>query len=91
MKKVGFEEVWERILAHQGDTFHTKRNLAFTYKIQNGVLIPNRAKQLIGKSEFKKVYEIVPLVSLTPINKVVRGSSYVWAILHDKRISKGDW
>jgi hypothetical protein len=34
-----------------------------------------------------KAYELAPLSGPGEINKLVRGSSYVYAILHDERIS----
>jgi hypothetical protein len=42
-------------------------------------------------SRFRKAYEMVPIKGHGGINEIVRGPAYVWAVLHDARISSGEW
>jgi hypothetical protein len=84
-------EVWNRIKAHAGATFTTRTGKEFTYAVDGDQLTPSRAKQNIAKSNFATALELAPLRGPGDITNVVRGSSYVWAVLHDPRIRKGDW
>ena len=87
--KPSFEEVWKRILVHEGETFYTKTGKPFTYRVEKNSVIPDRTGYPLHKSNFKKAYMLVPLGGPGEINDIVRGPAYVWAILHDSRISKG--
>ena len=91
MPTTSFEEVWERIKQHAGETFYTKRGLPFTYEVRGDVFLPSRTGYAIAKTDFRKAYERVPFEGPGEINYLVRGPAYIWAVLHDRRISKGDW
>jgi len=86
-----FEEIWVRIVAHAGQGFGTKTGLEFTYEILNDGFFPSRTKYRISKSDFAGAYAIVPFEGPGQINQVARGPAYIWAVLHDRRISKGQW
>ncbi|MGG7162445.1 hypothetical protein [Clostridium ihumii] len=86
MKYNLFDEVWNRIVKNEGNTFKTKRGLDFTYKICNDGLVTSRTQYKLSKSEFKKVFDMMPLKGPGVINNIVRGPAYIWAILNDKRI-----
>jgi hypothetical protein len=86
-----FEAVWRRILAHEGDEFQTTTGLPFTYEIAGEVLHPSRTRYNIAKSQIEKAFELVPFDGPGTINAIVRGPSYVWAILHDERIRGTSW
>ena len=88
MAKPLFEEVWKRIIACEGEEFRTVTNLPFTYEVGGGYLRPSRTDYNISKSDVAKAYSMVPLSGPSGIAKLVRGPSYVYAILHDERISK---
>jgi hypothetical protein len=81
-----FEEVWEKIISLEGQEFKTVSNLPFTYSIIGNALKPSRAKQIISKNEIKKAYDQLQLEKPSDIIDTVRGPSYVFALLHDKRI-----
>ena len=98
-----FETIWARMLALEGQTFKTVRNLSLTYTVgDNGAIWINRQRRMINQrvsmSDFKEVYEMMkgpsPIREVGDINKraieiggsQVRGTSYVWAILHDERV-----
>jgi len=82
-----FEEIWKRIVAYQGEEFLTIQGLPFTYRIIGNTLRPSRTVYNISKSDFKKAYRMFPIKGPGVINQIVRGPAYVWAILHDPRIT----
>lgn len=88
MDKKTFEEIWILICENSGTVYETKTGKEFTYKIEQEYVIPSRTKYKIFKKDFEKAYEMMPLDGPGVIYDVVRGPSYVWAILNDNRISK---
>ena len=88
---VTIEEVWARIVKHEGEEFHTKKGLPFTYEIRGEVFFPSRTDDQISKSDFEKTLECVPFAGPSVVNRLVRGPSYVWAVLHDPRIRLQDY
>jgi len=86
-----FEEIWNRIARHKGETFHTITGLEFTYEIDGDGFYPSRTIYKISKTDFRKAYEMIPIDGLGKINEIARGPSYIWAVLHDQRISLGEW
>ena len=87
MTEVDFDNLWERIKALAGEEFSTKSGRrTFTYTIEGGTLFPDHTDRAIGWGNFLKALEMEPLDGPGEISDVVQGSSYVWAILHDKRI-----
>jgi hypothetical protein len=85
------EEIWIRLKSCEGEDFETKTGKAFRYEIRGNLFLPSRAKQQISKAEFGKVLDMVPLDGPGQISQLVRGSAYVWAVLHDRRIRREDW
>jgi hypothetical protein len=83
--------VWKRITALQGERFETKTGKEFTFEISGNVFIPSRTKYHISKGDFGTALEHVPLDGPGEISNLVRGSAYVWAVLHDKRVRKQEW
>ncbi len=81
-----FEDVWRNIISHAGEEFYTKKNIAFRYKIINNYVVPDRTNYPLSKANFQKAAEFMPLEGPGQINNLVRGPSYVFAILSDKRI-----
>ncbi len=91
MPKASFDEVWDRIVENEGETFQTLRKLKLTYKVDGNSVCPSRTEYKIPKSDFKKAYGMIPIRGPGDIGDVVRGPSYIWAILRDKKISVGCW
>jgi len=83
---VSFTEVWKNICDNAGEVFYTVTNLEFTYQMDSNQLRPSRTNQNIPKSSFEKAYEQWPMKSPAEMPDTVRGPSYVFAILADKRI-----
>jgi len=86
-----FDLVWKRIRAHTGEKFHTIRGIEFTYIMEQDRLCPSRTIYWIAKNDFRKAYRMAPVDGPSVICNDVRGPSYVWAILHDKRIAESKW
>jgi hypothetical protein len=84
-----FNDIWDNILSHEGKIFHTISGKEFSYKINNCTIIPSRTKYNISKNNIEKAFDLLPLNGPGDISKIVRGSSYVWAILNDNRIISG--
>ncbi|HEX9429268.1 MAG TPA: hypothetical protein VF944_02730 [Candidatus Bathyarchaeia archaeon] len=91
MTSTPFSEVWFRIRGHSGETFVTKTGLEFAYEVKDDAFFPSRTDYRISKTDFEKAYRLVPLEGPGVIASLVRGSAYVWAVLHDRRISAGRW
>lgn len=86
-----FDEVWKRIVAHAGEVFHTKTGLRLTYEVDGNGLWPSRTDYRIARRDFENAYGLVPFDGPGIVNDLVRGPSYVWAVLHDERIARGEW
>lgn len=91
MTSTPFSNVWSRIREHSGEVFITKTGLEFTYEIRADAFFPSRTAYRISKDDFEKAYRLVPLEGPGVLSNLVRGSAYVWAVLHDRRISAGGW
>jgi hypothetical protein len=85
------DAVWARLKDAQGQEFQTKTGKLFTFDISGNIFHPSRTEYNISKRDFQKALEVVPLEGPGQISNLVRGSAYVWAVLHDRRIRRGDW
>ncbi len=73
-------------------TLHDNQRLVFTYEIHGDAVKPSlTATATIGKSQFGRALEYVPFIDTTVLQRRVRGPSYVFAILMDRRIRETDW
>ena len=97
-----FEQIWDRICSLQGQRFATKMGLPFTYSVEARTTVwvernGRRVNQSLGKSNFSQVYLMMHERPIEGPGEItgrarqrresdVRGPSYVWAILHDKRV-----
>jgi hypothetical protein len=91
MAKPDFEAVWQRIARYAGEEFHTVRGLEFTYQVDSNSLRTSRTDFVLSKGNFERAYEQVPLDAPADFSQDITGTSYTWAVLHDKRISRDDW
>jgi hypothetical protein len=90
-EKPSFEDVWVRIQKRAGEAFFTKTGIRFTYRVEGEKVVLNRINYSLSKSDLMKAYLRVPVMGPSEIASLVRGASYVWAILHDARISMKAW
>ena len=81
-----FEDVWKKVILNEGQVFETIIGKEFTYKIENNILLTCSTHYPLSKGNFEKAYNMLPLNGPGEISKIVRGSSYVWVILNDRRI-----
>jgi len=88
---IQFNLVWSRITQLTGGRFATKTGLPFVFRIEGSWLVPNRTEYKIHLTDFERAYALVPFEGPGKINTMCRGPAYVWAILHDARISQGNW
>jgi len=89
--KPPFDEVWKRISVRAGDVFFTKTGLRFTYKVEDDKVLISRAKYNVSKNDLRRAYEMSPLAGPSQLSSAVRGPTYVWAILHDARVTLRQW
>lgn len=81
-----FEDTWDNIISHAGEEFFTKTKISFVYKIVNDCIIPDRTNYPLSKANFEKAVQLDSLEGPGQISDLVRGPSYVFAIITDKRI-----
>src|SRR5260370_24605547 len=88
------DRVWGRIAAHQGEKFHTKTGLPFTYSVEGTgiwfVRDGKRIEQRLGRKEVDKAVDISPVSNTTEFAKL-RDPSYLFGLLMDPRIRRKDW
>ncbi len=85
------EEVWNLLRTLEGEEFHTKTGKPFTFSVSGDVLRVSRTEYNLSKGNFAKGLAIVPIEGPGTVQSLVRGPSYVWAILHDARVRKSEW
>jgi hypothetical protein len=85
-----FSEIWARIGDHAGEEFTQIRGQKFKYTFHYSHINPSTTNQNIPRVHFEQAYEQVPLKSTSQINHL-RGPSYIFAILMDRRITRNDY
>ena len=80
-----FEQIWSRIIEHEGQTFTQIRGKEFTYAIIGQSLKLSTTNQLISKETIKQAINLLPVQNTVPLQHL-RAPSYLFAILTDKRI-----
>ena len=84
-KPNNIDKVWANICKHEGDVFHTVRNLEYTYVVMDNYIIlsiPSQTK--ISKTYFEKALK-TNASKPTEIN--LRGQAYIYGIITDSRIN----
>lgn len=87
---VSFDTIWSRIRAHEGETFRQIRGGEFTYTVTGSAIVPDRTNQNISRAHFAEATRMLPLKSTVPVQHL-RGPSYIYAVLMDRRIRNDDW
>ncbi len=80
-----FDEIWQRIIECEGETFSQKKGKSFTYEIIHNALRPSTTNRNLPRSHFEKAWELMPLENTVPLQRL-QGPSYLYAILTDPRI-----
>lgn len=80
------DSVWNKIIAHQGETFYTKSHCECSYKVNGNSIKLNNTNRSIPKSNIEKAIKI-PNPSLCELREMnLQGASYIFAIITDNRI-----
>ena len=81
---MSIETVWENICLHEGEKFYTVKKIEYSYAVKDNYIIVNDdSRRKISKMYFKKALEII---DPTPSKINLRGQSYIYGIITDKRI-----
>lgn len=86
---ISIDIVWARIKAHESEEFHQIRGKAFSYTVQDSSVVPDGINQNIPRAHFEKALELLPLDGTTGVQHL-RGPSYIYAILMDRRVRRSD-
>jgi hypothetical protein len=87
---IPFGVIWQRVQQHEGETFTQIRGGEFTYTLEGSSLRPDRTNQLIPRGHFEEAAGLLPLPNTVPVQHL-RGPSYIYALLMDRRIRQSDW
>lgn len=85
------EDIWDHIASLEGAEFHTKTGMPFTFTVSGDLLCVSRTEYNLSKANFAKALEIAPVDGPGKISNIVKGPSYVWALLHDARVRRSEW
>ncbi|SIR90416.1 hypothetical protein [Micromonospora avicenniae] len=80
------DSIWNAIALHAGQDFRTVTGLPFRYVVDGDRLMPDRTDYWIHRSQVHAALELWPVTGPGALNKVVRGPSYLYALLADRRI-----
>lgn len=87
--------VWRRIADHQGEEFHTKTGLPFTYEVEghSGIWFHregHRINKRLGRQDVEKAIVKCPLEKVIDIRECF-DPAYLFALLMDHRIRGTEW
>lgn len=85
MEGGGFDAVWARIVAAQGERFHQKTGRPFTYVVHDSAVLPDTTNRQIPRSHFEQASRRRPLDGPGRLQDL-QGPSYLYAILTDPRV-----
>lgn len=81
-------EVMKRLHDHQGAEFHQVHGKAFTYSIQGQTVKLSSTDQNLAPSQIRQALQRMPVEGPGALQDL-RGPSYLFALLMDKRIRSG--
>ena len=89
---ISIEAIWLRIRLHEGATFRTKLGSEFAYEIDGDRLrTTDKSPWWQEKEFFAEALTRVPASRPKDLEPLKVSPSYIWAILHDKRIRGSDY
>lgn len=84
------DSFWNYIVAHQGETFFTKKGLPFSYTVKGGEVFIDRKKKSITRNT--AVYAVKKAVETPDVKGPkalgVFGAPYVWMLIEAWRASE---
>lgn len=87
---IPFDTIWPRIKHCEGQVFRQIRGREFTYTVNGSTVIPSTTNQNIPRGHFEEASQLLPLQNTVPVQHL-RGPSYIYAILMDRRIKQTNW
>lgn len=78
-----WEEFWNKLQEHEGETFYTVKGLPFSYYIKGGELFVDRRSKSITTATLIKAYDKIqenPSEITGPKKLNVFGAPYIWAL-----------
>lgn len=88
------EQVWQRILSHQGEQFQTVRGLPLTFEVEGAGIWFFRAGKRVNRKLTRAQFEVAlsrcPLTRTTEISDLM-DYPYLFAVLGDRRIRGQEW
>ncbi len=79
------DNVWNKIVACEGQVFLQVRGKPFTYSIRGNSIVLHTTNRQIPKSDVAKAVPLLPLKSTVPLQNR-QAPSYLFALLTDHRI-----
>ncbi|MCC8066435.1 MAG: hypothetical protein LIO94_04965 [Clostridiales bacterium] len=83
------EQLWEKLVEHQGEPFFTVKGLPFQYRVKGGELFVDRRGKSITRATIIKAYERIqenPGEITGPKKLNAFGAPYIWAIFKQLKI-----
>ena len=80
------DSIWNAITLHAGQDFRTVTGLPFRYVVAADRLMTDRTSYWIHRSQVQSALDLWPVTGPGALNKIVRGPSYLYALLADRRI-----
>jgi hypothetical protein len=89
------ERVWRHIADHQGEEFHTKKGLPFTYDVEgnSGIWFYREGRRInkrLSRTDVEKAIRKCPLEKVIEIRECF-DPAYLFALLMDSRIRGVEW
>ena len=84
---MNINEVWNRIAAHAGETFHTKTGIPFSYHVSGQWVVLENTNRSIPCRDFEAALALSDL-RITNLQKLhLQGPSYLYGIITDPRVT----
>lgn len=83
--------VWSLVKEFAGTAFKTKRGEELRYEVHGNQVHTSRTNYPLHRGEFEKAAAIGKVAGPGSYGDMLRGPSYIWAILHDERIASRLW
>jgi hypothetical protein len=83
---IDFDELWQRIVLLQGETFHQKTGKPFTYTVSGNSVCLRTTNRQLPRSHFARAVDRAPLDGPGQLQDL-QGPSYLFAVLSDPRVT----
>jgi hypothetical protein len=85
------QRIWQRIIDHSGETFYLKTGAPMHYVVRDGVVTVDRTSNAVHRLQFERAIPLMPVDGPGQLSGQVARTSYVYAILMDRRIRGTEW